>query len=185
VQKIADDHHLKLLSPAVNFCGGTCQDTRAFDYLDDFIAACPGCRIDGLAIHIYVGCAGANGNHARWMIGHIKTYEQRFTQPLWLTEFACNDATNEDEQKAFLVDAVTYLESDPRIERYAWFAGRADNVPHVDLLGVEVSSLPSGKRTLTPRTRAAAPREHSKDGGDRGNFSLLFELSSTVPGSAG
>ena len=33
--------------------------------------------------------------------------------------------------------AVTYLEGEPRIERYAWFAGRADNVPFVDLLGAD------------------------------------------------
>jgi hypothetical protein len=34
-----------------------------------------------------------------------------------------------------LEDAVAYLEGEPRIERYAWFSGRADNMNNVDLLG--------------------------------------------------
>jgi hypothetical protein len=137
VQAVADARGLALVSPAVNFCGGACTETDPFAYLDDFFAACPGCRVDAVGIHLYVGCKGESGNHAQWLINHIKTYEQRFAQPLWLTEFACDDAKNADEQRAFLVDAVTYLESDPRIARYAWFAGRADNVPFVDLLGAD------------------------------------------------
>lgn len=151
VQAVAATHDLKLVSPAVNFCGGECLGENPFDYLDAFLSACPGCRVDVLGIHIYVGCKGENGNHAQWLINHIKTYEQRFKQPLWLTEFACSDAKNEDEQAAFLTDAVTYLESDPRIERYAWFAGRADNVPHVDLLGAD------GQLTALGRAYVDAP----------------------------
>ncbi|MGE0326069.1 MAG: glycoside hydrolase family protein [Polyangiaceae bacterium] len=152
VQAVADARGFKLLSPAVNFCAGNCQETDPFKYLDDFFSACTNCRVDAIAVHIYVGCAGENGNHAQWMINHLKTYESRFTQPIWLTEFACSDAQNADEQRAFLVDAVTYLESDPRIERYAWFAGRADNVPHVDLLGTD------GQLTALGQAYVDAPR---------------------------
>ena len=137
VQAVADAHSLKLLSPAVNFCGGDCQNTDPFAYLSDFLTACTNCRVDALAVHLYVGCAGANGNKAQYMIDHLKTYESKFTQPLWLTEFACNDATSDNDQKAFLVDAVKYLESDPRIARYAFFSGRADNVGHASLLGAD------------------------------------------------
>jgi Glycosyl hydrolase catalytic core len=137
VQAVADAHGLALVSPAVNFCGGGCTDTDPFHYLEEFFSKCPNCRVDALAVHIYVGCKGENGNHAQWLINHLKTYESRFTQPIWLTEFACDDAKSPDEQRAFLVDAVDYLENDPRIARYAWFAGRADNVPHVNLLGAD------------------------------------------------
>jgi Glycosyl hydrolase catalytic core len=151
VQAVADAHGLRLVSPAVNFCGGGCHDTDPFAYLEEFFDKCPGCRVDALGVHIYVGCKGENGNHAQWLINHLKTYESRFTQPIWLTEFACSDAANPDEQRAFLVDAVAYLESDPRIERYAWFAGRADNVPHVDLLGAD------GELTALGRAYVDAP----------------------------
>lgn len=152
VQAVADARGLRLVSPAVNFCGGGCQDTDPFRYLDAFFAACPGCRVDALGVHVYVGCKGEGGNHAKWLIDHLATYERRFTQPIWLTEFACNDAANADEQRAFLVDAVAYLEGDPRVERYAWFAGRADNVPHVDLLGAD------GELTALGAAYVSAPR---------------------------
>ncbi|MBX3214177.1 MAG: glycoside hydrolase family protein [Labilithrix sp.] len=137
VQAVADARGLTLVSPAVNFCGGGCHDGDPFAYLDEFFAACPGCRVDALGVHVYVGCKGENGNHAQWLINHVQTYERRFSQPIWLTEFACDDAASPEEQRAFMIDAVAYLESDPRIERYAWFAGRADNVAHVDLLGAD------------------------------------------------
>ncbi|AKV02622.1 hypothetical protein AKJ09_09285 [Labilithrix luteola] len=145
VQAVADARKLTLVSPAVNFCGGGCQDTDPFKYLGDFFASCSGCRVDAIAVHIYVGCKGENGNHAQWLINHIKNYESKFTQPIWLTEFACDDAKNAQEQQDFLVDAVKYLESDPRVARYAWFAGRADNVPFVDLLGSDGQLTPLGQ----------------------------------------
>ena len=80
---------------------------------------------------------GTDEHHAQWLIDHVKTYEQRFDKPIWLTEFACDDAADEATQQAFMTDAVSYLESDPRVQRYAWFSGRADNVAHVDLLGAD------------------------------------------------
>ncbi len=143
LEQIADARGLTLVSPAVNFCGGNCQNTDPFEYLDDFFAACQGCRVDTVAFHIYVGCNPSGDNKAEWLINHVETYKQRFTQPLWLTEFACDNATSFAEQEAFLRDAVAYLEDEPRIERYAWFSGRFEDIPYVDLLGAdgELTSL--------------------------------------------
>lgn len=146
LEEIADARGLALVSPAVNFCGGDCQDTDPFGYLDDFLAACGGCRVDALAIHIYVGCNPDGENHAEWLINHVETYKSRFSHQLWLTEFACDDADSEAEQLGFLEDAVEYLENEPRIARYAWFAGRADNVAHVDLLGADGELTALGQR---------------------------------------
>lgn len=151
IQAIADKKGLRLVSPAVNYCGGGCFDTDPFSYLKAFFQACPGCRVDVIAVHVYVGCQITSGNHAQWLIDHLQQYQTEFTQPIWLTEFACDDARNVAEQKAFLQDAVTYLEATPRIERYAWFAGRADNVPYVDLLGA------SGQLTELGQAYLAAP----------------------------
>ncbi len=126
LEAIADAQGLRLVSPAVNFCGGNCQDTDPFHYLDAFLAACAGCRVDAVAIHLYVGCTPSGDNQAEYLIQHVETYKKRFRQPLWLTEFACDSAKNAAEQQAFLEDAVTYLEGEPRIERYAWFSGTRD-----------------------------------------------------------
>ncbi|MBN2191209.1 MAG: glycoside hydrolase family protein [Polyangiaceae bacterium] len=152
LEAIADARGLRLVSPAVNFCGGDCHDTDPFHYLDEFFAACNACRVDAIAIHVYVGCNPNGNNHAEWLIGHVETYKSRFSQPLWLTEFACDNATNEAEQQAFLEDAVAYLEAEPRIARYAWFAGRADNMSHVDLLGDD------GQLTALGTTYVNAPQ---------------------------
>lgn len=145
VEQVADARGLLLVSPAVNFCGDPCQDQDPFHYLDDFFAACTGCRVDRVAFHIYVGCNSTGANKAQWLIDHVQMYEQRFSQPLWLTEFACTDATSFDDQIAFMQDAVAYLENDPRIERYAWFSGRSSAIPYVDLLGADGQLTPLGQ----------------------------------------
>ncbi len=137
VEQIASQRGLALVSPAVNFCGGGCHDTDPFNYLHEFLDQCTGCQVDAIAIHIYVGCNAGGDNHAQWLINHVETYKSEFTQPLWLTEFACDDAATMEEQRQFMVDAVTYLENETRIARYAWFAGRADNMQNVDLLGAD------------------------------------------------
>jgi hypothetical protein len=134
LESIADAKGLRLVSPAVNFCGGKCQDTDPFHYLEQFFLACRGCRVDVVAMHIYVGCSPKGENKAEWLINHVESYKKRFTQPLWLTEFACDSAQSFADQEAFLEDAVAYLEAEPRIERYAWFSGRATNMAYVDLL---------------------------------------------------
>jgi hypothetical protein len=137
VEQIASQRGLTLVSPAVNFCGGGCHDTDPFNYLHDFLDQCSNCQVDAIAIHIYVGCNAGGDNHAEWLINHVETYKSEFTRPLWITEFACDDAATMEEQRQFMVDAVTYLENEPRIARYAWFAGRADNMQNVDLLGAD------------------------------------------------
>ena len=158
LEAIADAKGLRLVSPAVNFCGGSCQDTDPFHYLDAFFAACAGCRVDAVAMHIYVGCSPTGDNKAEWLINHIETYKSRFHQPLWLTEFACDSAKNTAEQQAFLEDAVAYLEAEPRIERYAWFSGRATNVPHVDLLAESGELTALGKAYVSAPTNTKCPR---------------------------
>ena len=64
-------------------------------------------------------------------------YKEAFDQPLWLTEFACDGDASPEEKRAFLEAAVAYLENEPRIVRYAWFAGRTDKIANVDLLGAD------------------------------------------------
>jgi hypothetical protein len=138
LESVADAKGLALVSPAVNFCGGDCHDEDPFHYLDDFFAACPECRVDALGIHIYVACdpydPGLSNNRAQWLINHVNTYVSRFSQPLWITEFACSGNPTIEEQRAFMVDAVTFLENEPRVVRYAWFAGRVSVMSNVNLL---------------------------------------------------
>ncbi len=152
VERVADSLQLSIASPAVNYCGpaGDCWDTDPFSYLDDFFAACSGCRVDHIAFHIYVGCNAGAEHPAQWLRDHVENYkshfpESEYPQKFWLTEFACDDAKSEAEQQAFLEDAVAYLEQEPRIERYAWFSGRFQDMQFVDLYGADGQLTPLGE----------------------------------------
>ena len=53
-------------------------------------------------------------------------------------------------------DAVAYLEAEPRVERYAWFSGRFQWIPYVDLLGGDGALTPLG-RAYVAAPAACAP----------------------------
>ncbi|KYF60985.1 glycosyl hydrolase [Sorangium cellulosum] len=129
IEEIADEKGLQLVSPAVNFCGGGCHETDPFAYLDAFFAACEGCRVDFIAAHWYACDRPA----LEWYLGELK----RYRRPIWLTELSCGDGEDRspEAQAAYMREAVPLLESDPDVFRYAWFSGRTEAIPNVDLLG--------------------------------------------------
>lgn len=136
LEAIADARGLELVSPAVNYCGPPedCWDTDPVAYLDHFLAACAGCRVDAIAVHSYM-CDGAA----------LSSYLARFAKfkkPIWLTEFSCGDAADVSlaVQERYMQDAVALLEAHPGVARYAWFIGRQDPVDPgwpVALLGAD------------------------------------------------
>jgi hypothetical protein len=138
IESIADDYNLKIVGPAVNYCG-TCVSeggityTSPFDYLDDFLTACADCRIDYIGVHSYMNTVGA----LEWYIGEFKKYGK----PIWLTEFAGwepnGNINSVNDQISYLIGAVDFLEYDPDIFRYSWFIGRgngASTYPYIDVL---------------------------------------------------
>ncbi|GEJ57721.1 glycoside hydrolase family protein [Anaeromyxobacter diazotrophicus] len=146
IEQIADARGLAIVSPAVNYCGpsSACNGTDPFQYLRDFFAACPGCRVDHVAVHWYA----CDSSALAWYLDQAAA----FGKPIWLTEFACGDGdaqqTSLAGQEAYMTAAVAALEADPRVFRYAWFAdGRA--VPNVALTA-------DGALTALGRTYAAA-----------------------------
>lgn len=131
LEAIADQYDLKLVGPAVNYCGNCVSEggvtyTDPIQYLDDFFEACVDCRVDHIAIHWY-GCGGLE-----WYIDLFKKYGK----PIWVTEIACWDQDNItlDQQKSYLVNVVDLMENDPFVYKYAWFIGRGGG-PHISLLG--------------------------------------------------
>ena len=137
LQKIAQKHDLKIVSPAVNYCG-TCVSeggttyTNPFKYLDDFFKACDTCQVDFIGLHWY----GA-GNSIMSYINDARKYKK----PIWVTEFASWDnnsrVPNVTEQKKYLAGTVNFLERDPDVYRYSWFIGRTQGgisvFPYIDL----------------------------------------------------
>jgi hypothetical protein len=119
LEQIADARGLQLVSPAVNYCGGNCNETDPFKWLDAFFAACQGCRVDYVAFHWYACTRDA----LTTMLARFEGYGR----PVWLTELACLDSadTSESAQETYMKQAVPVLEADPKVFRYAWFIGRS------------------------------------------------------------
>ncbi|NJO90295.1 MAG: carbohydrate-binding protein [Chloroflexia bacterium] len=118
--------------------------TDPFEYLDDFFAACPDCRVDYIAVHCYMNTVSA----LQWYIGEFKKYGK----PIWLTEFAGwesnGNINNLDDQISFMMGAVDFLETDPDVFRYSWFIGRGGgiaNYPYIDILGANGALTELGK----------------------------------------
>ena len=132
LEQIAQRRGLKLVSPAVNYCGGACNETDPFAYLDAFFAACQGCQVDYVAAHWYA----CTGDALTGYLSKLKAYGR----PIWLTEFACGDTPSTptaELQQSYLREAVPILEADPQVFRYAWFSGRTTELSNADLLGAD------------------------------------------------
>ena len=119
LEEIARARNLQLVSPALNYCGGDCNETDPFVWLDAFFAACDGCRVDHIAFHWYACTPEA----LETILGRFEAYGR----PVWVTEFSCLDAadTSEPVQQQYMRDALPILEADPQVFRYAWFIARS------------------------------------------------------------
>jgi hypothetical protein len=131
LEKIAADKGLQLVSPAVNWCGDcvTGVTNDPVDWLDKFFAACPGCKVDYIAIHSY-----APGSEA--LRSYIDKF-RKYNKPLWITEFAPWDPPKPDYDGVvrYMKEAITILENEPVVFRYSWFATRVNINPDISLLG--------------------------------------------------
>lgn len=135
---------MKLVGPAVNY--GTLEGYGdPVVWYDEFLSQ-PGVSIDdidAIALHCYM----PNGNAVKSLM--IRKFA-KYGKPLWLTEFANGDARTPEQQATFMQEAVTYLEADPAVERYAWFMDTIHQpaAPHFPLVtGPEVGTSPTPELT--------------------------------------
>jgi hypothetical protein len=169
LEQIANSHtpKLKLLSPAVNYCGGNCNETSPFTWLDQFFAACTNCQVDALAVHWYSCSAGD-------LQGYIRGTSSspgmtKYNKPIWLTEFAMlgsGCATTAAAESTYLTGALSYLEGEPAVARYAWFTGRSTSSPWINLLGS------SGKLTALGQQYVTAPQSCGSSSAGSGGTAL-------------
>ena len=123
---------LPIVSPAMNFCGpaAQCNGTSPFQYLKDFFAACPGCKVDYVAVHWY-NCDLPSLKDYLEPGGSLEGFEQ-FGKPIWLTEFSCDGGASTAQQEAYMRAAIPYLEANPHVFRYSWFS--AGPIPNAELM---------------------------------------------------
>ena len=134
---------LPLVSPALNFCGPAqdCNGTNPYQYFKDFFAACPGCKVDYLAVHWY-NCDLPSLKDYLEPGGNLEGFEQ-FGKPIWLTEFSCGGGATVADQEAYMRAAIPYLESNPKVYRYSWFS--ADPIPNAKLVNDDGTPTALGK----------------------------------------
>lgn len=143
LEAIANEFNLKLVSPAPNWCGWCVEEggityNSPYDWLRDFFTACTNCRVDYIGIHFYMGAMES-------VKGSIDQLWEQFHKPVWLTEFnmdknGMGDNGTVDEQRAFMVKMIDWMERDPHVYRYAWFLGRG---------GILTDLVASDKQSLT------------------------------------
>jgi hypothetical protein len=139
VEAVAQARGLQIVSPALNYCGGSCNATDPFSWLDAFFAACTGCEVDYVAAHWYACTKDALANY-------ISQYKSKYNKPIWLTEFSCLDGSlpaTTGNELAYMMGAIPFLESDPMVFRYSWFTGRFQQQSAIDLLGGGAGTLTS------------------------------------------
>ncbi len=129
VQAIATAYNLKIVSPAVGYCSGTClpgyNNMDGTKWLDDFFLACPTCQVDYIGIHIY----------DTWhygFTGNLNLYK-KYGKPIWVTEFDRAGAATYTQHAQLMVDVIDYMEQDPMVFRYAWFLSRAGSTDPTEL----------------------------------------------------
>ncbi|KAF7341979.1 Glyco-hydro-cc domain-containing protein [Mycena venus] len=100
---------VRLGSPAVS------SAPNGVPWLSSFIKACTGCTIDFVVVHWY-------GEGADNFIRYLANVHAQFPQhPIWITEFA-DSSTNAGDVTIFMDTVLRYLDEQPWIERYSWFA---------------------------------------------------------------
>jgi hypothetical protein len=131
-----------IVGPGMNFCGpaASCNGTSPYQYLKDFFAACPGCKVDYVAVHWY-NCDLPSLKDYLEPGGNLEGFEQ-FGKPIWLTEFSCNGSASVAEQEAFMRAAIPYLEGNPHVFRYSWFS--AGPIPNARLINTDGSPTALG-----------------------------------------
>lgn len=101
----------KLVSPSVT--NGPAPMGLA--YLENFMAACSDCGIQAVNIHWY-----DSSNNVAYFKQHIQDAYAKFNLPIWLTEFGTTDGNDQ----AFLAEVLPWLDSQPFVEKYAYFMAK-------------------------------------------------------------
>ena len=113
-------------------------------WYQQFFQACPQCRVDAIAIHIYENNLGA----FQYWVGQFK----QFNKPIWITEWGfpnlsgdCADLMNQ---------VLNYFKSEPLVQRVSFFGSRLNN----DFSNMSKCSLMNafntGDMSLTPTGQA-------------------------------
>ncbi|KAI0320423.1 glycoside hydrolase, partial [Amylostereum chailletii] len=100
-------------------------------WIQDWLAACAGgCSVDFIALHWY-------DVNATNFIAYLEDFHQTFGLNLWVTEWACQNFNNVQDQcsaediREFMNTTQSFMDHTDYVERYAWF-GAMKTLPGVN-----------------------------------------------------
>ncbi|MDA3816095.1 MAG: glycosyl hydrolase [Prolixibacteraceae bacterium] len=132
IEAIAEDYNLKIVGPALNYSPDAPYHDP-FEWMDAWLEECDalgGCHFDYVNVHCYMN----NVDALEWYLNEWKRYDK----PIWLTEFCAWDGiettVTPKYQKNFMIEALSLLDNDPDVFRYAWFIAKSTGVPYNSLL---------------------------------------------------
>lgn len=145
VEALAEEHNIStIVSPSMNWH----VSMDPIEWLERFFAACEGCQVDAIGIHVFT-CYAAGLKY------HLDRYRV-FGKPMWITEIACSDPNSPERlsaegQMAYMLEAIPLLEADEDVAKYAWFSYFKNEWEHPIVDGENGDAgliFPNG--TLTP-----------------------------------
>lgn len=120
IEHKASDSGISRLGSPVTTTPTVTDGNKQMKWYDDFFAACAGCKVDFLAVHMYKTSVPAT-------MQTLQALHERYGLPIWLTEFNKGGrwtGKSAAEHLAYMREIVPLLEEASYIERYAWMSAR-------------------------------------------------------------
>jgi hypothetical protein len=87
----------------------------------------------GLGLHTY-----GNLGEMKWAVAEM---HKEFNCPIWVTEYAEWHASDDNEEREYLIQATDFLERTPYVAGYAWFKERVGENKKISILDTEPGKL--------------------------------------------
>jgi len=109
----------KLISPAVT---SSSSDGEGLSWFEEFMTDCSSCNITGLAVHWY---GDSIDDFTSFVDDAVSTASTYGLEEVWITEFALSADTSgvvdQSTTADFVTQAVTYMDAQSSVTRYAYF----------------------------------------------------------------
>jgi hypothetical protein len=173
-EDVAVTYYKNLMKTGMRLISPGCREEGALNngWLETFItkAKAQDVRIDAIAVHWYDWGSNptVNTNPTAAQVfsrfqNYINTVYSVHGLPIWITEFNANPARSQAVNAAFMDLALDWLDSQPFIERYAWFPYNS---------GTHYYGWDDNSNTQTNTTKTAC-----------GNNYLNHAASASIPGN--
>ncbi len=141
VEAIVGSRGIKLIGPHMALGSSTEASITAFDpiekkdvtytymipYLKAFLHYVGEEGVNAVAVHSY-----GNMGELKWLVGMLQ--ETFPGKEIWITEFAWWGAKDDNEEIAYMKEAVDLFEKTPAVKKYAWFMARINDNKRMSLL---------------------------------------------------